>query len=69
MFTDVLTEPGEVIPALARKKRVELIVMGTVARTGIPGFFIGNAAEKTLAEVDCSVLAVKPKAFSTPIEI
>lgn len=62
-------EPGEVIPAVARKKRVELIVMGTVARTGIPGFFIGNAAEKTLAEVDCSVLAVKPKAFSTPIEV
>ncbi len=62
-------EPGDVIPAVARKKRVELIVMGTVARIGIPGFFIGNTAEKTLAEVDCSVLAVKPKAFSTPIEV
>ncbi len=61
-------EPGEVIPALAQKKKVELIVMGTVARTGIPGFFIGNTAEKTLAEVDCSVLAVKPKAFTTPVE-
>ncbi len=61
--------PGEVVPALARKKRVELIVMGTVARTGIPGFFIGNTAEKTLSEVDCAVLAVKPKAFSTPVEV
>jgi len=61
-------DPGEVIPALAQKKKVELIVMGTVARTGIPGFFIGNTAEKTLAEVDCSVLAVKPKAFSTPVK-
>ncbi len=61
-------DSGDVISALARKKRVELIVMGTVARTGIPGFFIGNTAEKTLAVVDCSVLAVKPAAFSTPIE-
>jgi nucleotide-binding universal stress UspA family protein len=61
-------QPWDVIPALALKKRVELIIMGTVARTGIPGFFIGNTAEKTLAEVDCSVLAVKPKAFSTPVK-
>lgn len=61
-------EPERVIPALAQKKRVELIVMGTVARTGIPGFFIGNTAEKTLGAVDCSVLAVKPQAFSTPVE-
>ena len=61
-------EPDRVIPALAQKKRVEIIVMGTVARTGIPGFFIGNTAEKTLGAVDCSVLAVKPPAFSTPIE-
>lgn len=60
--------PADVIPAFAGKKRVELIVMGTVARTGIPGLFIGNTAEKTLTQVDCSVLAVKPKAFSTPVE-
>ena len=49
--------PSEVITTLARKKRVELVVMGTVGRTGIPGFFIGNTAEKTLEVVDCSVLA------------
>ena len=61
-------DAGDVIPALAQKKRIQLIVMGTVARTGIPGFIIGNTAEKTLAAVDCSVLAVKPKAFSTPVE-
>ncbi len=61
--------PGDIIPSLAQKKRVELIVMGTVARTGIPGFFIGNTAEKTLAAVDCSVLAIKPRSFSTPVEV
>lgn len=60
--------PGDVIPRMAHEKSVELIVMGTVARTGIPGFFIGNTAEKTLAAVDCSILAVKPSSFSTPVE-
>ncbi len=61
-------EPGDVIPSMAYKKSVELIVMGTVARTGIPGFLIGNTAEKTLNKVDCSVLAVKPASFTTPVK-
>ncbi len=61
-------EPGDIIPAIAHKKRVELIVMGTVARTGIPGFIIGNTAEKALNAVNCSVLAVKPDSFVTPVE-
>ncbi len=62
-------EPGEVIPRLAGERQVELIVMGTVARTGIPGFFIGNTAERVLTSVDCSVLAVKPDGFVTPIAL
>jgi len=52
-------DPGDVIPSLSRKKRVELIIMGTVARTGIPGFFIGNTAEKVLDKIKCDVLIVK----------
>ncbi len=62
-------EPGEVIPALAEDRQIELIVMGTVARTGLPGFFIGNAAERVLDSVDCSVLAVKPQGFVTPVAL
>jgi nucleotide-binding universal stress UspA family protein len=61
-------DPGDVIPQLARKKRAQLVIMGTVARTGIPGLLIGNTAEKILAAVDCSVLALKPAAFVTPVE-
>ena len=30
---------------LARELSVDLVVMGTVARTGIDGFFMGNTAE------------------------
>jgi nucleotide-binding universal stress UspA family protein len=59
----------EVIPALAKKKRVELIVMGTSARTGLPQFLIGNTAEDVLNQVDCSVLMVKPEGFVSPVTI
>lgn len=41
--------------------------MGTVCRTGLSGFFIGNTAEKILDEVHCSVLTVKPDGFQSPI--
>ncbi len=60
-------EPGQVIPSLAAEKKAELIVMGTVARTGIKGFFIGNTAERILSAINCSIIAVKPKSFSTPV--
>jgi len=57
------------IPLLAKRKRIELIVMGTVCRTGIEGLFIGNTAEKVLQQVDCSVLTVKPDGFVTPVKL
>jgi nucleotide-binding universal stress UspA family protein len=57
------------IPALAKRKRVDLIVMGTISRTGIAGFFIGNTAEKVLQQVNCSVLTVKPDGFVTPVRL
>lgn len=58
-----------VIPDFAERKRVDLIVMGTVGRTGIRGLFIGNTAEAILNQVECSVLAVKPPGFETPVQL
>ncbi|MCG6916176.1 MAG: universal stress protein [Deltaproteobacteria bacterium] len=60
-------EAGRVIPELAERKRADLIVMGTLSRSGVRGFLIGNTAEKILQKVDCSVLAVKPDGFVTPV--
>ena len=57
------------IPALARQLEVDLIVMGTVARTGIPGFIIGNTAEAILNQIECSVLALKPGGFVSPVTL
>jgi universal stress protein E len=62
-------DPSDVIPRLARTLPVDLIVMGTVARTGIPGLIIGNTAESILSDIDCSLLAVKPEGFVTPITL
>jgi len=61
--------PRREIPALAKSLGVDLVVMGTVARTGVPGFFIGNTAEAILEQMDCSVLAVKPDGFVSPVRI
>lgn len=55
------------IPALAKRLQIDCIVMGTVARMGIPGFIIGNTAETILEQIDCSVLAIKPRGFVTPV--
>jgi|TARA_Y100000294_G_scaffold36516_1_gene31978 nucleotide-binding universal stress UspA family protein len=57
------------IPDLAKRVNADVLVMGTVCRTGIEGFFIGNTAENVLREVDCSVLTVKPEGFVTPIKL
>ncbi len=60
-------EAGIQISRLAKEKDIDLIVMGTLSRAGIPGLFIGNTAEKILYRVDCSVLAVKPEGFVSPV--
>lgn len=57
------------VPALATEIKADLIVMGTVARTGIPGLVIGNTAETILNQIDCSVLAIKPPGFKTPVTL
>lgn len=61
-------KPQEVIPRFVRNHRVQLVVMGTVGRTGVAGFFIGNTAEKILQNLDCSVLALKPAGFRSPVQ-
>lgn len=56
-----------VIPEFAMTYGVDLIVMGTIGRTGLPGFLIGNTAEDIIRQVECSVVAIKPSGFITPI--
>jgi len=59
--------PERVIPYLVKNEGMELIVMGTVGRSGIRGFVMGNTAENILRSIKCSVLALKPDGFQSPI--
>ncbi|MGS0690714.1 universal stress protein [Shewanella sp. 30m-9] len=55
------------IPEFVNQKDVDILVMGTLARTGIPGFVIGNTAENILQSITCSLVALKPEGFESPI--
>jgi nucleotide-binding universal stress UspA family protein len=60
-------DPGDVLPELAARLQATIIVMGTVARTGLAGLIMGNTAETILRAVHGSVLAVKPVGFESPV--
>lgn len=57
-----------VIPQQAQALKADVLVMGTIARTGVPGFIIGNTAEDVLNSVDCSVVTVKPPDYVSPVK-
>ncbi len=57
------TETQSHLTRLAREKRADMVVMGTVCQTGIKGFFIGNVAEELLKKARCSILVAQPNGF------
>lgn len=53
--------PAEkVITSRAAKVRAQVVVMGTVGRTGVKARLMGNTAEKVLQHMKTDVLAIKP---------
>ena len=58
-----------VVPEIADELAVDLVVMGTVARSGIAGLFMGNTAETILTQLNCSVLTIKPPGFISPVTL
>lgn len=62
--------PADVVIADAVEEyKVDLLILGTAARSGIAGFFVGNTCERLLAHVNCSVMAVKPQGFVTSVTL
>ncbi|MGG7645923.1 universal stress protein [Rhodovulum sp. YNF3179] len=59
--------PETVIHEQSRAVGADVVVMGTVARTGLSGVFIGNTAENIINSLECPVLAVKPEGFVSPL--
>ncbi|KPQ14984.1 MAG: universal stress protein family protein [Rhodobacteraceae bacterium HLUCCA09] len=59
--------PRRAIPRDVAEHKAEALVLGTLSRSGIPGLLIGNTAEDVLNAVSCSVVAVKPEGYESPI--
>ena len=62
-------DAAQIIARHAKELSIDLIVMGTVGRTGVSGLLIGNTAEDVLQTTHASVLTVKPKKFVSPIAL
>ncbi|GMM90414.1 universal stress protein [Vibrio fortis] len=61
-------KPDDKIPECVDEIEIDVLVMGTLARTGISGFVIGNTAENVLQSINCSLVALKPEGFVSPIK-
>jgi len=62
-------DPKQIIQQQVEQLGPDLLVIGSVARTGLSGLLMGNTAEAVLNEVDCSVAIVKPAGFKSPIHL
>lgn len=61
--------PGRAIAKLVEEQQMDLVVMGTVARSGVTGLLMGNTAEHVLDQVRCPVLTLKPEAGVSPVAV
>lgn len=59
--------PEDVIPELAEKLDAELVILGTVGRTGFSAALIGNTAEHVIDSLNCDLLALKPDGYKSPL--
>lgn len=57
----------EEIPRSVNELGIDILVMGTVARGGVKGLVMGNTAENICQSLTCSLVALKPASFRTPI--
>lgn len=58
--TAILTGPtDDRIVSFAKRKRADLIVVGTHGRTGVSKFFLGSVAARVISMASCPVLAVR----------
>jgi nucleotide-binding universal stress UspA family protein len=58
-------DPRVAIAGFASSHGIDLLVVGTVARSGVARRIIGNTAEAVLSQMPCSMLVIKPDDAST----
>jgi nucleotide-binding universal stress UspA family protein len=59
--------PTLLIPEYVNINEIDIVVMGTIGRSGIPGFLIGNTSETVLQRINSSVITLKPAGFLSPV--
>ncbi len=60
--------PETVIESMSEQLDAELVILGTIGRTGISAALIGNTAEHVIDRLNCDVLALKPEGYVSPFE-
>lgn len=60
--------PEDVIEHLSQKLDAELVILGTIGRTGLSAALIGNTAEHVIDRLNCDVLALKPDGYQSPLQ-
>jgi nucleotide-binding universal stress UspA family protein len=53
--------PGSTIVQFAKDNSIDLIVMGTLGKSGIEALLLGSVASKVIRHAPCPVLVVKPQ--------
>ena len=62
------SSPERAIRESVWRHQPDLVVLGTVSRSGIAGLVMGNTAERIVDEIDTSLLTVKPPGFDPPVD-
>jgi universal stress protein E len=52
--------PDRILPKLANKLKADLVVLGSVGRTGVKGVLLGNTAEKTMHNLRTDLAVIHP---------
>ena len=60
--------PEDVIESLSQELDAELVILGTIGRTGLSAALIGNTAEHVIDRLNCDVLALKPAGYVSPLQ-
>ncbi|WNC66911.1 universal stress protein UspE [Thalassotalea nanhaiensis] len=58
--------PEDVIEKVATQIDAELVILGTIGRTGLSAVLIGNTAEHVIDRLNCDLLALKPDGYQSP---
>ena len=61
--------PEDVISDVANEIDAELVILGTVGRSGLSATLLGHTAEQVIDNLNCDLLALKPQGFISPIKL